>query len=110
LAAYQQWVVVSGQAGWLRVPDFVHPFNGYEPEFEVNAKLSKVAGEAPCPPGADPGEYGHATAQDTRMWRNFAQQAASGQLNDEWPRWSLQTQRVLAACEESARRNEPVQV
>jgi predicted dehydrogenase len=104
-AAKQQWVIVSGESGWLRLPDFVHPFNGYEPAFEVNDKLITVPGYAPCPPGADPGEFGHAAAQDTRMWRNFAGQIFSGKLNDEWPMWALQTQKVLDACLASARRN-----
>jgi hypothetical protein len=32
------------------------------------------------------------------MFRNFANQIFSGQLNDAWPMWSLQTQKVLDAC------------
>jgi predicted dehydrogenase len=103
LAAIQQWVYVSGQKGRLRLPDFVHPFNSYEPGFEVNEQTITVVGEAKCPPGADPADCGHATAQDARMWRNFADQIFSDKLNDEWPRWSLQTQRVLDACHESAK-------
>ena len=98
LAAKQQWVFVSGQSGWLRLPDFVHPLNGYEPAFEVNEKMVTVTAEVKCPPGGDPLGYGHATAQDTRMWRNFANQIHSGKLNAEWPMWALQTQKVLDAC------------
>jgi hypothetical protein len=67
-----------------------------------------VAGQVPCPPGKDPAEAGHATAQDTCMWRHFADQIFSGRLNEEWPQWSRQTQRVLDACLESARRRQPV--
>jgi predicted dehydrogenase len=107
-AAKQQWVHVGGQNGWLRVPDFVHPFNGYAPAFEVNDQFVTVANGAPCPPDADPSGFGHATAQDTRMWRNFADQIASGKLNEEWPMWSLQTQMVLDACHESAKQNTEV--
>lgn len=102
LAAKQQWVHVSGQKGWLRLPDFIHPFNGYEPAFEVNEKFVTVAGGAKCPAGADPMGFGHATAQDTRMWRNFANQIFSGRLNADWPIWALKTQQVLDACLESA--------
>jgi predicted dehydrogenase len=105
LAASQQWVFVSGQNGRLRVPDFVHPFNSYEPAFELNEKMITVAGGAPCPPGTDPATQGHATAQDACMWRNFANQIFSGKLNEEWPRWALLTQKVLDACHESARQN-----
>lgn len=103
-AAKQQWVFVSGQKGWLRLPDFVHPLNGYEPAFELNEKFITVAGEVKCPPGANPMDFGHATAQDTRMWRNFADQIASGKLNDAWTMWALRTQQVLDACHESAKR------
>ena len=103
LAAKQQWVFVSGQKGWLRLPDFVHPFNGYEPAFELNEKFIVVPGEVTCPPGADPMAFGHATAQDTRMWRNFANQIFSGSINREWPMWALNTQAVLDACLKSAR-------
>jgi predicted dehydrogenase len=98
LTGRQQWVHVSGQNGWLRLPDFVHPLNSYEPTFEVNEKIFTVTGEVKCPPGVDPLPQGHATAQDTRMWRNFANQIASGQLNTDWLLWALQTQKVLDAC------------
>jgi predicted dehydrogenase len=104
-AAKQQWVHVSGQNGWLRLPDFVHPYNGYEPAFEVNDRFITVPGGAQCPPDADPMDFGHPTAQDTRMWRNFADQVASDRLNEDWPMWSLKTQKVLDACHESAKRN-----
>ena len=103
-AAKQQWVHVSGRDGWLRLPDFVHPFNGYEPAFEVNEKLVTVASDVKCPPGANPMGFGHATAQDTRMWRNFANQIFSGKLNDDWPNWARQTQKVLDACHQAALR------
>ena len=109
-AAKQQWVHVSGQKGWLRLPDFVHPFDSYEPAFEVNEKFITVASEVKCPPGVDPFPQGHATAQDTRMWRNFANQIASGKLNEDWPMWSLQTQKVLDACHEAARRGAIVEL
>jgi len=109
-AAKQQWTHVSGQKGWLLLPDFVHPFNSYEPEFQVNEKSVTVAGDVKCPPGADPKMQNHATAQDTRMWRNFAAQIFSGRLNEDWPIWSLKTQQVLDACHESARGGSPVKI
>jgi len=110
LAAKQQWAFVSGQKGWLRLPDFVHPFNGYEPAFELNEKFVTIPGEVKCPPGANPMDFGHATAQDTRMWRNFANQIASGQLNPDWPLWALQTQKVLDACLAAGRSGKTVEL
>jgi predicted dehydrogenase len=103
LAAPQQWVFVSGRDGWLRVADFVHPFNGCEPAFEVNRTEIRVATGTSAPtPASDPADLGHATAQNTVMFRNFANQVFSGKLNDEWPMWALQTQRVMDACHQSA--------
>ena len=111
LAAFQQWVNVGGEQGWLQVPDFVHPFNGYEPAFEVNRTEIRVADSgAKCPPGVDPMVQGHPTAQDARMFRNFANQVFSGQLNDDWPMWALKTQQVLDACFEAARKNGSVKL
>jgi predicted dehydrogenase len=109
-AAKQQWVHVGGQNGWLRLPDFIHPFNTYEPAFEVNDKFITVPGELKCPPGVDPSEFGHAAAQDARMWRNFADQISSGTLNPDWPMWSLKTQQVLDACLQAARIRQPVEL
>ena len=103
LTGFQEWVHVTGQNGWLRLPDFVHPFDSYRPAFEVNRREVRVAGGPKCPPGVDPMAQGHPTAQDTRMFRNFANQVQSGKLNADWPMWALKTQQVLDACLEAAR-------
>ena len=103
LAAKQQWAHVSGEKGWLLVPDFVHPFNSYEPAFEVNEKMIRLEG-VKCPPGVDPILQGHPTSQDTWMFRNFAAQVFSGKLNTDWPMWAWKTQKVLDACLEAGRR------
>jgi len=36
------------------------------------------------------------------MFRNFAEQIQSGQLNELWPEMALKTQRVMCACLKSA--------
>ena len=110
LTAKQQWVAVSGRNGWLRLPDFVHPRNGYEPAFELNGTEVRVESDVQCPPGADPGGFGHATAQDTRMWRNFANRIFSGTLNEDWLMWARQTQKVLDACLEAGRSGKTVEL
>ncbi|MGH7951814.1 MAG: Gfo/Idh/MocA family protein [Limisphaerales bacterium] len=105
LAARQQWITVSGQKGYLRLPDFVHPSNSREPAFEVNGAEICIQGEpVKNPPSlvSDLAEQGHATAQDTIMWRNFANQIFSGKLNDEWLMWALKTQNVLDNCSAAA--------
>ena len=109
LAAKQQWAHICGQNGWLRVPGFVHPLDSYEPAFEVNDVEVRVAGTQ-CPPGADPMLQGHPTAQDTRMFRHFAEQVFSGKLNEEWPMWAMKTQQVMDACLQAARTGSPVKI
>jgi predicted dehydrogenase len=110
VAQFQQWVVVSGEKGYLRMPDFVHVRNA--PAFEVNGTevRVKVPGAVRRPPSADPLEMGHATAQDTWMWRNYAKQIATGKLNKDWPMWSLKTQIVLDACLKAGRIGKPVKI
>jgi predicted dehydrogenase len=110
VAQFQQWVVVSGDKGYLRLPDFVHV--RHEPAFELNGAevRVKVPGAVRRPPSADPLEMGHATAQDTFMWRNFAKQVSSGKLNQNWPMWSLKTQIVLDACLKAGRTGKPVKI
>jgi predicted dehydrogenase len=111
LAPNQQWVSVSGQKGWLRLPDFVHPFDSREPAFEVNRseiRLRDAAGDPTRTAGADPGEMGHPTSQDTRMFRNFADQVFTGKLNDEWPMWALKTQQVMDASYADALKRGPL--
>jgi predicted dehydrogenase len=99
LAAYQEWVVISGTNGLLRLSDFVHPASIHEPSFEVNGSEIKVR----CCDCTGPHTESKAQAQDTRMIRNFADQIFSGTLNDEWPMMALKTQQVVDACLESAR-------
>ena len=103
-AAQQQWAFVSGQDGWLRIPDFVHPFDAHETVFEANCteiRQDSSSGRVVAR-GPGTGELGHATAQNTVMFRNFADQVFSGKLNEEWPAWALKTQQVMDACYRSA--------
>lgn len=99
LVELQQWVNVSGTKGYLRVPDFVHPLSVHEPSFELNRAEVSVR-SCNCK-----GKHNdsRAVAQDTNLFRNFANQARSGRLNNEWPMWALKTQQVMDACLESAR-------
>jgi predicted dehydrogenase len=109
LTQNEQWAHVSGDKGYLRVPDFVAPFFGNELEFDVNNAAHNVSGcdfnmEAHWRRFTVP-EYSnsHPTAQETNLFRNFADQVRSGKLNDAWPEMALKTQQVMEACFESAR-------
>jgi predicted dehydrogenase len=109
LTENEQWATVSGTKGYLRLPDFVVPFFGYEAAFEVNNAALEVSGcdfnmEAHWRRHALP-EYSnsHPNAQETNLFRNFSAQVQTGRVNESWPDMALQTQQVMEACLESAR-------
>ena len=107
----EQWAYVSGNKGYLRVSDFVAPFFGSDLRFELNTAAHNVSGcdfnmEAHWRKFSVP-EYSnsHPTAQETNLFRNFAEQVRSGTLNEAWPEWALKTQQVMEACFRSAQSN-----
>ena len=44
----------------------------------------------------------HPTAQESNLFRRFAEQVRSGQLSTAWPEIALATQQVMSACFDSA--------
>jgi predicted dehydrogenase len=98
LVPNQQWVTVSGTRGWLRLDDFVHPAHPHAPTFLTQDGLTTVESGDDATPGR-----GSSRAQEVNMFRDFARQVASGRLNEDWPQWSVKTQRVQDACLQSAR-------
>ena len=103
----QQWVNVSGTKGYLQISDFVNPFYGDEVAFvitNIGQAGHKVLPDVRRVAVAEHGN-GHATAQESNMFRNFANQIFSGKLNDDWPMWAQKTQKVLDACYGAARQN-----
>jgi predicted dehydrogenase len=109
LAQNQEWAVLSGTKGYVRIEDFVLPYFGSEVEFEVNNAVYNVQGcefnmEKHAHRQAVP-EYSnsHPSAQECRLFRNFAEQILSGRLNEDWPEFAFKTQQVVDACLRSAR-------
>ncbi|RMF42547.1 MAG: gfo/Idh/MocA family oxidoreductase [Planctomycetota bacterium] len=107
----QQWFHVSGDRGYLRVHDFVLPFHDAEVDAEVGQDVFSVNN---CEFHMEHHltrhavrEYdaGHDTAQEVRLFRNFAKIVLDGNLDPSWPEWTLKTQRVLDACYQSAARD-----
>jgi predicted dehydrogenase len=109
LTETEQWTRLSGTRGILHVPDFVLPNAGTELGFEVRHANFQVRG---CDfRMEDQGRrftvvehsHGHASAQETNLFRNFSEQVLSGGLNHKWPEEALKTQIVMSACLDSAR-------
>lgn len=105
----QQWVHLSGTRGSIRISDFVLPDVGSELGFEISNPSYHVHG---CDFRMEPGlrrvtvpehSHGHPSAQESNLFRNFAAQVRTGQLNRDWPGIALKTQQVMEACVASAR-------
>ena len=108
----QQLIHVSGTKGYLQISDFVNPFYGDEIAFEttnIGQDGFKVLPETRRIAVAEHANN-HPTAQESNMFRNFANQVSSGKLNDEWPMWSAKTQKVLDVCLESAKCGTPIRL
>jgi predicted dehydrogenase len=109
LAEIQQWASLGGTKGSLYVPDFVLPRYGAEAAFDVSNPIYTITG---CDFNMEDHtrrfavrEYSNAAenAQETHMFRRFAELALSGQPDASWGEMTLKTQQVLDACLQSAR-------
>jgi predicted dehydrogenase len=109
LAHNQQWAMVSGPRGYLRLEDFVLPFAGEELSFEVQKTTFRAqGGDFRMEPHARRSSvrehsHGHPSAQETNLFRNFSEQLRTGRLNKQWPEMALKTQAVMSTCFDSAR-------
>jgi len=109
MAEFQQWVHVAGAEGSIYLSDFVLPNHGAELAFELSQPCYHIAG---CDFRMEPGtrritisehSHGHASAQESNLFRTFAEQVRSGRLDETWPDIAWKTQRIVEACLESAR-------
>jgi predicted dehydrogenase len=105
----EQWAVVSGTKGFLRVDDFVLPFFGDEVRFDVANSVFERAGcdfdmrrrtRSVVVP-----EYSnsHPTAQETNLFRTFSALVSTGRPDPHWGEVALRTQLVMDACLRAAR-------
>lgn len=108
LTEHQQWANVSGSKGNLQVSDFVLPNFGNEIAFDVSNAVFDIVG---CDFNMERhvrrvavNEYAgsNTNAQETNLYRNFAQLVLSGQPDASWGQGALNTQKVMEACWASA--------
>ncbi len=109
LTETEQWAKISGTRGCLQIEDFVLPCAGLETGFEVSHTDFQVKG---CDfrmavhsqrRAVEESSHGTANSQETNLFRNFAVQVRSGQLDPLWPEVALKTQMVMELCLESAK-------
>lgn len=109
LTGNQQWLHVSGTNGHLRVDDFVLPFPGGKLRFFVSHPVFVQDGckftmeKHETVHEVEEVQANHPDAQETKLFRVFADLALGGTPDPFWPEVSLKTQRVLDACLHSAR-------
>ncbi|GIX03672.1 MAG: oxidoreductase [Planctomycetaceae bacterium] len=111
VAENQQWAVISGERGFVRIPDFVLPHYGSEVElFLTNASFEQHGcrfhmcdrtRRYAVPEYSD----GEPNAQEVRMIRHFSQLVLEGRREKEWGQISLLTQEVMDACLKSSRQD-----
>lgn len=110
LAGDEQWARISGTRGQLYLPDFVLPFAGARTVFETATPVFEVQGcDFRMLPNRREHEvvedsHGTASAQESRMFRDFARQVLSGELNQAWPDMALKTQQVMERLQQAVER------
>ena len=109
LTENQQLISVSGNKGQLTLNDFVLPYYDAEVGFDVTNARFEVNGsqfnmERHTKHHAVK-EYSnnHPSAQETRLFRTFAECVHTGKIDPHWPDIALKTQQVMDACLKSAR-------
>lgn len=111
LTENQQWVNVSGEHGFLHVPDFVLPYYGSEAAYTVTNARFEVSG---CQFNMEEHtrrravrEYSNnaPNAQESNLFRNFAALALAGRVDPHWGEIALKTQQALDACLRSSRQD-----
>lgn len=116
LAQNQEWAHVSGSRGYLRLEDFVMPFDGPRLGFEMchadyvksgcEFKMTRRLRRATISEHSQ----AHSSAQESNLFRAFADQVRAGRLNPDWPDWALKTQTVMDACLEAAEKSVSIRV
>ncbi len=108
LTNHQQYLHVSGDRGFIRLDDLVLPYFDGELDFLVANDKFVIEG---CKFTMEKHHTRHAVteaggndpnAQETKLFRNFADLALGGNPDPFWPEISLKTQRILDACLNSA--------
>jgi predicted dehydrogenase len=109
LTGDQQWVNISGTHGSIQITDFVLPNYGSEVSFDLIQNQFAISG---CQFNMENhtrriavNEYSNnaVNAQETQLFRRFAELALSGSPDPHWGEIALKTQVVLDACLDSAR-------
>jgi predicted dehydrogenase len=110
LTEHQQWANVSGSKGYLELNDFVLPwfgnewaFRGENPRFDLSGCEFRMERHSRDYRGAEY-SHSHETAQETNLFRTFSQLVNEKRRDAHWPTIALQTQQVMDACLQSARR------
>ena len=106
---HQQLATISGNKGNLRLDDFVLPFYGNEVAFTVsNAQFAHDVCDFNMKRhekriAVDEFSDSHPNAQETNLFRNFANLALSEKPDPHWGEIAHKTQNIMMACAESAR-------
>lgn len=105
----QQWASVGSTRGHVWLNDFVIPFAGRKPGFDVyhttaeGERCVMTMHEGKTRIEVDESTHADVDSQETNLFRNFATHVIDGSVDDAWPSASLKTQQVMDACLKSAK-------
>ena len=94
----RKWLEVAGTSGSLVCDDFTRPWNPEKPRFWLHAAEGKVAEHVSAAP-----------VQEVAMIERFSAIVRGGNVDDWWPRFAVNVQRVCDALLESARSGKAVE-
>lgn len=110
----QQWTNISGSEGNITIEDFVLPYHGRKPQFDVTkSDYIQQACNSTMNRNAETLSFAEAPnsapdSQEAKLFREFNTCVLSGKPNPQWPQASLNTQTVMDALMQSAREQRSV--
>ncbi|MEL7496282.1 MAG: Gfo/Idh/MocA family oxidoreductase [Planctomycetota bacterium] len=114
LTGHQQWAHISGTEGHIKIKDFVLPYSGKSTSFYLARPDFAVDGcdftmvENRTDFMLDESGNSATDAQETKLFRTFANCVVEGKIDPFWPEASMKTQQILDACMKAATTGETV--
>ena len=115
-AELQQWTNISGSEGQITIEDFVLPFHGRPPQFEIvksrfnTETCDFIMHRQGQIVSFDETANSAADSQEAQLFRDFNNCVLSGTADSLWPKASINTQIVLDALLHSAKEDRPIEL
>ena len=105
---HQQWAIINGTEGMLKMNDFVLPFSGrdlqleyHQPDFVIENCQFNMFENKQVLTTQESGNNA-IDSQEKKLFQRFSEIVNSAKLEQQWAEYSIKTQTVVDACLESA--------